>query len=369
LQSDGADLYKSVPEFAWKATAINGKIYGVPNQQIWVKPFGPSIRKDLAEKYNLDLAALNKIEDFEPFLAAVKAGEPDVLPASGGSFITEYWGWDPIVTQALAISVKYDDAEMKVFNAYDTPEVKAHIELMYKWYEAGYFPSEIIPGEEFNNQWKAGKIASNLFEVQKPGGDLEFKNNRGYDIVAKNLSPVFMTTGSVTATMNGICASSKNPNTAMKVLNLINTDAQLYNILAKGVEGKHWVWVDQANNIIGPGPEKDNYNPGTDWMFGSVFNAYYADKAYADIKFNESTKELNDSSKPSVALGFSFNPDPVKNEIAQVSAVVKELGEPLMSGMVDPATAYPEYLQALKDAGIDAIITEAQSQLNAWAGK
>ena len=368
LDANGAELKASVPAMAWNATAIDGKIYGVPNQQIWVKPFGFNVRADLVEKYKFDATSVEKLEDLEPLLKAIKEGEEDVsYPASGGAFVNEYFGWDPIVSQAAGAVVQYDDASRKVFNAYDTPEFKANVELMAKWYEAGYFPSEIVPGEEFNNVWKAGKFGLNLIEVIKPGGDLEFKNNRGYDVVGKNLSPIFMTTGSVTATMNSVCASSKNQDTAVKVLNLLNTDPELYNILAKGVEGKHWVWADQANNIIGAGPEKDNYNPGSDWMFGNVFNAYYGDKAYADIMFNEATAKMNAESAASVALGFTFNPDPVKNELAQVSAVVKEFGEPLIFGMVDPAAAYPEFLQKLQEAGLDTIITEAQTQLDAWA--
>ena len=53
--------------------------------------------------------------------------------------------------------------------------------------------------------------------------------------------------------------------------------------------------------------------------------------------------------------------------MAQVGAVVKEFGEPLIFGMVDPASAYPEFLEQLKTAGIDVIIAEAQKQLDAWA--
>jgi putative aldouronate transport system substrate-binding protein len=364
LDANAPELKAITPPMAWNATMIDGNIYGVPNQQIWVKPFGPAIRKDLAEKYDFDLSKMTKIEDLEPLLKAIKEGEEDVIPGSGGAFSNEYFGWDPV---APGVVVRYDDPDRKAFASDFTPEVKAMVELNYKWYEAGYLPSEIIPGEEFNNFWKAGRIGLNFFEVIKPGVEMEFKNNRGYDVVTKNISPIFMTTGSVTATMNAVCASSKNPETAMKVLNLINTDAVLYNILAKGVEGKHWDWLDQANNIIGPGPEKDNYNPGTDWMFGSVFNAYYGDEAYAEIQFNEATAKLNADAPAAVTLGFNFNPEPVKNEMAQVSAVTKEYGEPLISGMVDPAKGLPEYQQKLKEAGIDKIVEEVQKQIDAWA--
>jgi putative aldouronate transport system substrate-binding protein len=130
--------------------------------------------------------------------------------------------------------------------------------------------------------------------------------------------------------------------------------------------------VDQAKNVIGPGPNAADYAPGTDWEFGSVFNAYYNDPSYAEIKFNESTAALNSGAAASAALGFAFNPDPVKTELAQVESTVKELGNPLIYGSADPADSaagYDAYIKKLNDSGMDKLIAEAQKQLNTWAGK
>lgn len=361
------ELVRALPAGALDATQIEGKIYGVPNQQIWVKPFGPVVRTDLAEKYNFDISTVKTLEDLEPFFEAVKAGETDVVPMAGGAFANEYFGWDPVVTQDAGVVVKYDDESLAVFNAYETPEFKTHVELMRKWYEAGYFPKDIAPGEDFNAIWKSGRFAASVLEIVKPGLTNEFKNSRGYDVDSIALGPAFTSTGSATASMNAVCQTSASPEKALQFISLLNTDPVFYNTLAKGVEGKHWVWKDQAASIIEAGPEKDNYNPASDWMFGNTFNAYYSDAESAALQTE--TAEINASAPPSVAMGFTFNPEPVKNELAQVSAVVTELGRPLFNGEVDPETALPEFIQALKNAGIDAIIAEAQTQLSAFAGK
>jgi len=31
-------------------------------------------------------------------------------------------------------------------------------------------------------------------------------------------------------------------------LNLINSDVELYNLMNFGIEGQHWVWIDQARS-------------------------------------------------------------------------------------------------------------------------
>jgi len=108
-------LWKSIPESSWNAARVGGKIYGVLNQQIWVKPFGFFVRKDLADKYGLDVNSINKYEDLEPFLKAVKEGEPDVTPlTSAYNWMFETAGFDPIVSQETPVAVRYDDKELKV---------------------------------------------------------------------------------------------------------------------------------------------------------------------------------------------------------------------------------------------------------------
>lgn len=369
LLNETPELVKALPEGSLNATKINGKIYGIPNQQIWSKPFGPVVRTDLADKYKFDISKITKLEDLEPFLSAVLAGETKVYPMAGGAYAPEFFGWDSLVTQDAGVVVKYDDTSLTVFDSYETPEFKAFVELMRKWYQAGYFPKDLAQGVDFNAIWKSGQIASSLLEVVKPSLSSEWKNSRGYDVYAKALAPNFFSTSSITATMNAVCQSSKNQKQALAFISLLNSDVSFYNTLAKGVEGDHWVWVDKANKVIGPGPKKDGYNPGSDWMFGNTFNAYYNDAAAAAAKVQEETQAINTAAVNSVALGFSFNPEPVKNELAQVTAVVTEKGKPLYNGQVDPATALPDFISALKAAGIDKIVAEAQKQLSAFAGK
>ncbi len=361
-------LWKSMPESSWDAARVNGKIYGVLNQQIWVKPFGFSVRKDLADKYGLDVNAVQKYEDLEPFIKAVKEGEPDIIPlTSSYNWMFETAGFDPIVSQETPVAIRYDDKDLKVFNAAATPEFKASVELARKWYLAGYTPKDKIERADSEAMWRAGQFAMSMAGVVKPGGDIEARQRFGQDVYQKSVTQPFLTTAGSSATMNAICRTSKNPERAMMVLELLNTDVEFYNLISKGIEGRHWEWADKENKVIKPGPNNADYNPNTDWEFGNQFNAYYIDPEQAAQKVWEATYKLNNDSPPSAALGFNFNPEPVKTELANISAVVKELAEPLTNGMVDPETALPEYLKRLDEAGLQTVIAETQKQLNEWA--
>ncbi len=60
-----------------------------------------------------------------------------------------------------------------------------------------------------------------------------------------------------------------------------------------------------------------------------------------------------------------FDPTPVEGQIAAVQNVVSQYNQGLGSGMLEPAML-EEFRQALKDNGIEDVIKEAQSQLDAF---
>ena len=52
------------------------------------------------------------------------------------------------------------------------------------------------------------------------------------------------------------------------------------------------------------------------------------------------------------------------NEITALAAVAAQYVPALESGSVDLDTYYPQFIQAMKDAGIDAVIADKQAQFN-----
>ena len=106
------------------------------------------------------------------------------------------------------------------------------------------------------------------------------------------------------------------------------------------------------------------YDPNTDWMFGNQFNGFYRTGQAAGIW--EETIKLNENAVPSVLLGFSFDPTPVKTEIAQTATVTSQYVALLETGSVDADKFLAEFIGKLKKAGSDKIIAEEQKQIDAW---
>ena len=74
----------------WLGPRVKGRIYGAVNEQIFPNAWGPFARKDLAEKYKLDLDAVTKAEDMTPWFDAILQGEGgNVTPIEPGTVL--YW--------------------------------------------------------------------------------------------------------------------------------------------------------------------------------------------------------------------------------------------------------------------------------------
>ena len=377
LPAKAPGLWASMPESTWEAARAKGKIYAVINQQIFPKPWGVEVRKDMAEKYGLDLAAIKRWEDMEPFLKEVRDGE-GITPeywaqGTGGStgdtyFMQQYWGIDPLDDAVGVVGIYADDDDLKVVLSPESPEYAQAMAITLKLVEDGIIPRDPLPAEEAQAAVRAGKYIY-MHHVEKPGNEAELMSAFGHEWVIKNLTdPLILDTAGATATLNGIGASCPSPDNAMLVLEMLNTNVEVYTLICRGIEGKHWVWVDKEQNLAGfpegVTGETSGYNPGSDWMFGNQFNAPYRDPV--QVGAWPKTKEMNDTAMPSKALGFTFDRTPVQNEIAQITAVKAEYGQLINDGQVDPETAIPEYIDQLKAAGVQAIIDEMQNQLDAW---
>ena len=69
-------------------------------------------------------------------------------------------------------------------------------------------------------------------------------------------------------------------------------------------------------------------------MFGNQFNSYLW--VNEDPNKWEEFEKFNERAEHSIALGFAFDQEPVKSEMASIANVEKEFGATLKSGAVDP---------------------------------
>ena len=368
--------WASIKPAIWEAGKVKGKLYGAINQQVWANINGFDIRKDVVEKLAYDVKTLTDLDSYDPFFQAIKDKMQGMYPTgwfNSNESPTWWSGMWRLDSPGPATMMYWDDKSTKLGLPWEFPEFKRAIDIARRWYTAGFLPAEPTSGEDFVAGMKAGQYACVPINWAKPGRDSEDKAKYGFDFLNIGItaySGPMVTTGTVNPTMNGIVKTCKNTDRAAMLFELWNSDVEAYNLICKGVEGKHWVWVDKARKVIGfpegITPETSKYNPNTDWMFGNQFNAYYVDKAQADGDVWNATRKLNEGAGISEAMGFAFVQDPVANELAQVTAAEKEAGEPLTQGRIDPATGLQQYIDKMKAAGAEKVFAEVKKQFEEW---
>lgn len=361
-------LKTMVPDKFWDATKVNGEVYGLINYQISTMTNSVAINKALADKYEFDTTTIEEYKDIEPFLAAVAEGETDVTALGNYAAAGSIWGmhlaangFDEIAGRNIPGVVSINDDSLVVLNQFESPEFVEYATLHREFYEKGYIRQDAITLNDMTPEVQAGKVGAQVQGNYAPGADIDYAAKYGFEAYVIPISDPVLYTSSITATMQGISVTSENPERAMMLMELVNTDAELYNLLSFGIEGTHYERVDDT--FIKP-IQDSGYSPNTKWLFGSTGNAYLLEGSQADVW--EKTVEMNESGIPSPLLGFAFNAEPVNSQIAQCNSVVDEFIAAIDTGSLAVEDLLPQFQEKLKNAGADDIIAEMQAQVDAW---
>ncbi|HEX3044831.1 MAG TPA: ABC transporter substrate-binding protein [Bacillota bacterium] len=347
-------------------SAIDGKNYAIPANKELAHQWGFWFNKSMVDKYKFDLSTIKSLADVEPMLKVIKEKEPGVIPFQNlqGESAFRVLDFDRIADDYIPAALYNDSKDMKVFNLLETKEFKDYLTLARKYYQAGYVPADAATMSDFVTDIKANKVFCKI-ESLLPfhnEGRLASWGIAGIDVA---LTKPVVQTRDCTGSMQAISKTCKNPEIALKFLELFNTDQYLNNLINFGVEGKHFVKVDK--NVIdypkGVTAENSGYKPGTPWMFGNQYINYFW-KGENQQRWVE-YKKFNDSALSAASIGFNFDPTPVKNEMAACATVWQTQVGPMICGAVDPATL-PDVIAKFKAAGLDKIIAECQKQLDAW---
>lgn len=367
LSKYAPEAKKVIPEFLFRGIAIKGKVYGMPTYKEIGSQKGFVIVKKWADKYKINLKKINKWSDLEPILKMIKEKEPQLTPYMGKVY-NDSKASNPIYqlfgSNDLPLANTFDNTKVVLL-----PEQKWYVDnckLAYEWVQKGYFPKDILTFTDPKSVMIAGK--GFIQEVGlKPGKDKELSKEYGVDLVQKEMGPVYVGNDEGSGSIMSVGKSSKNPERAVMLMNLLYTDKKLINTLAFGVEGLDYVrkGANFINYPAGVNADKVGYNHGFAWQFGNQYLNYLW------IGENPNKwKQFKSYSKRAVSpkiMGFSFDQANVKTQIANIVNVTKQYAPAIEKGAMEDVDGYIKtYIQALKAAGIDQVKTDMQKQVDAF---
>mgnify|MGYP004683891131 FL=1 len=353
LDNIGSEMKEAIDDRFWSGAEVDGGIYAVPNQKeictapMWV------FTKEYVDKYNIPYTELHSLEDLEPWLKLIKENEPDVTPL----YITKGFSAPQYFEQLVdPVGIEYEDDSLVVKNMFETDKMKSTLETLRKYYQAGYINADSATAQDD----KSVKRFVTKGDGQ-PYAEVLWSKDLKYDVVASQITDSYITNASTTGSMIAVSKNSKNPDKAVEFLNLLNTDEYIRNLLNYGIEGTHYESVNDKQ--IKLTDKASDYSVGY-YTLGNLFITKVLDNE-PETKWDE-FQEFNDAAKESAVLGFKFDTSKVTNEIAAINNVLEEFKSTIYSGSVDVDEYLDKLNKKLKDQGIDRVIEEMQTQLDAW---
>lgn len=364
LEKYGQDIIALEGDYI-KSGQLGGAQYAIPVYGSFTSAMGILYRADIVKALGLEsqVAQVKSLEDWGKVLEAVKAAYPDMTPfvTNSGNRSNNFsnGSWDSLGDNYGVLM--NGGATSKVENLFETEEYARLCRIMHEWYEKGYSSKDIqSQTDNFITLTRNDAAFSTL-------GKYDF-NSATYNstMIGKEIGAIGLGTSFSATYTNAtwsIMSTSKHPEAAMKFLNLWYSDDEIADLLRYGIKDVHYKLDDNGMGTYMDGQDSKSC---TFHLGASANNASGIRWNTEDPEYTKKLMDNNANCKKSVALGFRYDSTVVANEITQLGNVCSKYRIGLECGALDPEEYLPKFLKELKDAGIDTVIAEKQTQLDKW---
>lgn len=357
VESAAPSLVEFIPADYWDACRVNGGLYAVPTYKDSSATQYFVYDKELVESTGLDFASAHTMADVTPILEAMKdkTGEAPFILASDGLSAIVSAKYDDLTSGLAAIGVSYYGNEPKVVSVFEQQDVLDDLAVLREWYTKGLVNSDAAVLGEVPS-YRAAFVAQGWSYAAVTAWGPQM----GVDAVAIQYGDTVLSNATVQGSMNCISAACKYPEKALQLLELVNTDSYVRDSLYFGLEGENFEYT--ADGKV--------HRLNTDWTMagytqGTFFKVTMQDTE--EVNQWDEVKALNENALPSPTLGFSFNTEPVANELSACIAIYTQYRSVLTTGTKDPQETIDAMLDQMYASGLQTILDEAQRQIDEWA--
>lgn len=350
---------KVINDKFWEGVTVDDQIYAIPTNKEITTQLYYLFDTELAEKYNFDASKVKTIEDTEPFLRDVLEGE-GYAPTSNDlnwNGLGKDLSLDCVGSLSLQVCLDPEEPDAGYRWVYDIPGYQDEMEYIDYLIDEGLMMSDTLEIVDF-----ATTDHAMIKQEGFPGAEVNWEKTFGHNYDVQEIGTPVVTTDSVRGSMNVISATSQNPELAAKVINEVNTNAELRTIFAYGVEGTQWQYNDEGKIEFLDGAS--DYAVGV-YEQGNFFNLPLA-VGEPDDKWEQFDK-LNSTSTESPALGFAPDLSEYSAELANTSNMLEKHRVTTMMANFDDADADIEAARKdLESVGFFDLIDEINRQYEEW---
>ena len=388
LKTYAPKTWEQVPAENWDLCKYNGQIYLMPedNYAQWTN-HGFMYRGDWARLAGLE-NGVHSWEDLGVYFQYIKDNMPDVIPwdanGNGSSYGPQMaGGWQTshttnVYIEGIGVDLFYGESKDNPYtlsNYYiEGDELVNFAKKMKEWADAGYWRTDVLNYTgDVAAEMEEGKTGAHqhhtqtwtgertTMEKKQPGSDLGFF---WFGEEMNNVVGLNITHGAMAVAM-----TSKNPERALMVYDLMRNDPEIYRLMQYGIEGEMYT-LDENGYLVRP----EGFEQGVDgvdlnywWGRNDQLELRTADKDWEAIDALYSTYDGVKINYPYGKVVFELGN--IQMYLDNLSNVYNTYMPRIVFGMMDDPEAYvAEFRAQLKAAGIDICMQEIQRQLAAVYG-
>ncbi len=362
------DLYETIGAY-WEAARMNGRLYGVPTLKDMGTEMLFRINADYFEgEKGMTIPEQMEFEDIEPYLAAYKEDYPYKYPlAMDKSGIPGFTNFLERIVGNVVVIPYEQEGSPRAIPFWESERLMERYRLLHKWYSKGYIQPDAAAVETTT----ADRTIPVRFGVAWRGYQ-GYSNPADWGFAVK--TPVYdgpyLSRATEQGAMTAICAACtrERAEAALKYLELLNTDRKFRDILAYGIEGKHFEYLENGT-VLRTRTGVERYTVGL-YTMGSVVNASVESVSrdfMADPDQWEKVYEGYDQyAVRSRTRGFVYDRSGMEDIIAAVTAIYSNYSTDLRTGTSDPDVVVPKMKREMEAAGILTLTEDVQRQLDEY---
>ena len=377
LANYGQGILETINPAYIEACRIDGQVFGLPQQRdiaqgkgayVIATKYLDEIGYDWKSKLDADGESIYcELDEIKDIFAKLHDAEPSkfVLCPNKGTQLNNTVFFDDIGNDYFGVLMDPANS-LTVSNLFESEDFLNACKMFYDWNQMGYISKDALTDSNTPQQNMKAGLGMSTLAAYKPGTKMEQVAQSGLDVVVFKTMGVFTKSAAVTSMNWALNSNTDVAEEAMKVLNLLYTDAEAATLLAWGEEGVDYKVTDDGFLTYADGIDASNQQYSTlNFLMPNQYLTGVWEGNPKDIY--EQTEKFNDDSVKSLAMGFTFDNSAVMAEYTALTNVYNEYINQIILGFVEHESAIAEMNNKLYAAGLERYMNAKQDALNAWA--
>ena len=360
--------YAMQSESALLQATIDGNLYAVPTLLPTYTAYGTVYRGDIAEEAGIT-DTIDTWDEIEEYCDYILANHPEMEAI-------DMYSKDPELALQYTRSIGYKDIDSGLRYIYydpseENPTVKAVYDVdgisdfyarMKDWSDKGYWSKSALSDTD-SLKTQNGKAALRFYNVDTWASysAIHPEWNFQYGNMTSDVAHLPYTQDCMV-----ISNTAKNPERALMLWDLLTTDQEAYDAFFYGVLDTSYTLNDEGQFTI---TDPDLYNTNAMWAVRTMDlnrNQAGVPDSYNTIR-EDWEKEISSDKGAERFTGFVLDTTNITTEVAACTNAEQQYGWPLQLGYTENVEqSIEEYKSAMEAAGIEKVIAECQTQLDAY---